>query len=31
MTVYVESNFVLEIALGQTEASAAERILDAAQ
>lgn len=31
MTVYVESNFVLEIALGQIEASAAERILDSAQ
>ena len=31
MTVYVESNFVLEIALGQMDAPAAERILDSAQ
>jgi predicted nucleic acid-binding protein len=31
MTVYVESNFVLEIALGQEQASAAEAILDRAE
>ena len=31
MTVYVESNFVLEIALGQEQAQAAEAILDHAE
>lgn len=31
MTVYVESNFVLEIALGQEQVSAAEAILDHAE
>ena len=31
MIVYVESNFVLEIALGQEEAPAAETILELAE
>jgi predicted nucleic acid-binding protein len=31
LTLYVESNFVLEIALGQEQAAAAEKLLDAAE